>query len=192
MRIPGVDLRDLCTHEDARGSLTEVFRETWVENQFVQWNHVRSAGGVLRGVHGHYRHSDYLILLHGSALIGLKDLRRDSEAYGAAALISLTADKQQSLTIPPGVAHGFYFCEPSVMIYAVTHYWAHDDELGCRWDDPGLGIRWPFSTADISDRDAALPGLPEFSAELQERIMAAEKSQCGNSKESAEHAGQRA
>src|ERR1035438_1886721 len=113
MTIPGVNLRDLCSQADERGSLTEVFREAWVESPFVQWNHVRSAQGVLRGVHGHYRHGDYLVLLHGSALIGLKDLRPDSASYGASGMVPLRSDKLQSLTIPPGVAHGFYFPEPS-------------------------------------------------------------------------------
>ena len=34
--------------------------------------------------------------------------------------------------------------------------------LGCAWDDPGLGIRWPSRHARLSPRDAALPSLAEL------------------------------
>jgi dTDP-4-dehydrorhamnose 3,5-epimerase len=172
MAISGVDLTDLCRNQDGRGSVTEIFREAWVGERFVQWNHVRSEQGVLRGIRGHFRHSDYLVLLDGSALIGLKDLRPSSESYGHTMVIPLQSEKPQALTIPVGVAHGFYFSEASVLVYAVTHYWDADDELGCRWDDPELGIAWPFASARTSARDAALPNLSVFAAQLQQKLTA--------------------
>jgi dTDP-4-dehydrorhamnose 3,5-epimerase len=175
MTISGVDLSELRTHHDERGSVTEIFREEWLDGRFVQWNHVRSDSGVLRGVHGHTLHSDYLVLLAGSALIGLKDLRPDSPTYGHSEIVPLRGDQQQSLKIPAGVAHGFYFPQPSVLVYAVTHYWNPEDELGCRWDDPELGIAWPFQSARVSARDAALPGFRAFAAELQEKMALRDK-----------------
>jgi dTDP-4-dehydrorhamnose 3,5-epimerase len=170
MAIDGVKLIDLCAHADDRGSLTEIYREQWFGERAVQLNYVRSAAGVLRGVHGHFLHQDYLVLLAGSASVGLKDMRPDSPTLGEAALIELRADRLQTLSVPNGVAHGFYFSEPSTLVYAVTHYWDQDDELGCRWDDPGLGITWPCTSPQISSRDAALPGYPVFAAQLQDRL----------------------
>ena len=173
MEIPGVELRALQTHGDERGSVTELFRQGWADGSYVQWNYVRSAEGVLRGVHGHFRHADYLAILEGTAFIGLKDLRQDSPALGNTALIEMTGEKLQTLTIPAGVAHGFYFARPSTLVYAVTHYWDTADELGCRWDDPELGIPWPVQSVRLSRRDEALPSFRVFSQQLQERMAEA-------------------
>jgi len=170
MQIAGVELRTLLTHGDERGSVTEVFRQSWLADSYIQWNYVRSTAGILRGVHGHFRHSDYLMVLEGSALIGLKDVRQGSAGEGCTALVELRGEKLQTLTIPAGVAHGFYFPQPSALIYAVTHYWDTADELGCRWDDPELGIPWPVESAQLSPRDAVLPSFSMFAKELQERM----------------------
>jgi dTDP-4-dehydrorhamnose 3,5-epimerase len=121
-------------------------------------------------MHGHFRHQDYVLLLTGSMAVGLKDIRPGSLTLGQAMLVELHSDRPQTLNIPAGVAHGFYFSAPSTMVYAVTRYWDHDDELGCRWDDPALGIEWPCTSARISPRDEALPSFPVFAAQLQERL----------------------
>jgi dTDP-4-dehydrorhamnose 3,5-epimerase len=177
MNILGVDLRPLQTHGDDRGSVTEVFRQGWRDEPYVQWNYVRSTAGILRGVHGHFRHNDYLVLLEGAALIGLRDLREGSPTEGRVEMVEMSGDNLQTLSIPPGVAHGFYFSRPSTLIYAVTHYWDTSDELGCRWDDPALGIPWPVETAQISPRDSALPGFAVFVKQMQEKMALAEAPQ---------------
>lgn len=159
----GVSLRSLETHHDERGSLTELFRTSWeIGVAVVQWNYVVSEGAVLRGVHVHIKHGDYLILLSGHATIGLRDLRHDSTTEGLTALIEMHGNDLQALTIPPGVAHGFYFHEPSTHIYAVSEFWDSQDELGCHWADPALEIDWPNAAPAISARDAALPSLREL------------------------------
>src|SRR5262249_50281289 len=106
----GVALRPLTMHPDDPGIFPEGFRELWdTGGAPVQWNFVRSEAEVLRGVHVHHVHSDYLIILHGRASIGLRDLRRGSPTEGAVALVEMRGDDLKGLTIPPGVAHGFYF-----------------------------------------------------------------------------------
>lgn len=156
----GVKLLPLETHHDKRGSLTELFRTSWVTGlDVVQWNYVASARDVLRGVHLHIKHEDYLILLSGHATIGLRDLRPESTTHGITAMIEMNGTHPRALTIPPGVAHGFYFHEPSIHIYGVSEFWDERDELGCHWADPELEIRWPHPSPIISARDAALPSL---------------------------------
>ncbi len=147
-------------HHDRRGCFTEVFRQHWdCPIQPVQWNVVRSVAKVLRGVHLHRRHGDYLLVVSGRALVGLADLRPHSPTRWTAGLVELHAAELTALEIPPGVAHGFYFAEPSLHLYAVSHYWDPADELGCRWDDPHLGIPWPAVTPLLSPRDEVLGSL---------------------------------
>jgi dTDP-4-dehydrorhamnose 3,5-epimerase len=173
LEIPDVNLIGFTSHRDQRGMLTELYRQSFdAMPPLVQWNLVRSEAGVLRGVHGHFRHWDYLIVIEGRATIGLKDLRVNSRACGASSMTELSGRNLQALIIPPGVAHGFYLQEASLHIYGVTSYWDKDDELGCRWDDPELEMDWPDPSPTISPRDAALPDFNEFRERLQHRLCA--------------------
>lgn len=166
----GVELRALEPNRDERGVFTELFREEWAAREpYVQWNAVRSRPGVLRGVHVHVTHHDYLTVVDGEMVLGLCDLRPDSPTHGLGAAITIAAGAPSAVAIPPGVAHGFHFAEPCVHVYAVSHYWDPADELGCRWDDPGLAIPWAIEQPLISPRDAALPSLGELRAELARR-----------------------
>lgn len=156
-------------HRDDRGVFTEVFRAEW-EDVFpaIQWNVVRTKAGVLRGVHVHLRHWDYLIVLDGQAFIGLHDLRPASPTAGLSALVELRGDALSGLVIPPGVAHGFYFPVPSMHMYAVSEYWDLADELGCHWQDPALCIPWPMDSAILSSRDANLPSLEALKQQMSQ------------------------
>jgi dTDP-4-dehydrorhamnose 3,5-epimerase len=170
----GVELHPLEPHGDARGVFTELFRASWdLEVVPVQWNAVRSEANVLRGLHAHARHWDYLTVVAGRATIGLYDLREDSPTVGLAATVDLTQEDPAAIVIPPGVAHGFYLHEPSIHVYAVSHEWDPADELGCRWDDPGLGIPWPCSDPLLSERDRELGALSELRSAVRATFAAA-------------------
>jgi dTDP-4-dehydrorhamnose 3,5-epimerase len=156
----GLLLRPLEPHSDDRGTFIELFRGEWeTAVEPIQWNAVHSEARVLRGVHVHPRHDDYLTVVRGRAIVGLRDLRDDSGTAGATACVELSGDQPAAITIPHGVAHGFYFAEASTHVYAVSRYWDLTDELGCRWDDPALEIPWPQDGAHISPRDEELPSL---------------------------------
>jgi dTDP-4-dehydrorhamnose 3,5-epimerase len=155
-------------HTDHRGVFTEVFRSEWgLPIDPVQWNLVHSEAGVLRGLHVHPRHDDFLVLVRGRASIGLRDLRQGSPTCGLAAVVDLEGDAMAGIFIPHGVAHGFYFHHPSTHLYAVSHYWDRADEKGCLWSDPALEIPWPMSSAKVSERDANAQSLSDLVAELE-------------------------
>jgi dTDP-4-dehydrorhamnose 3,5-epimerase len=52
-------------------------------------------------------------------------------------------------------------------VYAVDHYWNLADELGCRWDDPELGLAWPTTDPLLSPRDAAAPSYAEMARDFR-------------------------
>ncbi|MGH3134478.1 MAG: dTDP-4-dehydrorhamnose 3,5-epimerase family protein [Gaiellaceae bacterium] len=172
----GVELLQLEPHADSRGVFTELFRDSWgLQVAPVQWNAVRSEWNVLRGVHAHWRHADYLTVAVGRASIGLHDLREGSPTVGLGAIVQLAADEPAGLAIPPGVAHGFYFHEPSLHVYAVSHEWDPADELGCRWDDPELDLAWPCSEPLLSDRDRELGPLSRLRDAWRAALAAASR-----------------
>jgi dTDP-4-dehydrorhamnose 3,5-epimerase len=163
--IVGVELLSLPVEHDDRGSLAEVCRNSWVEPEHpIQWNAVRNRPGALRGMHWHNRHADYLAAVFGRVLVAAVDLRVASPTERAVMLVELDANEPSGLLIPPGVGHGFYAREESVLMYGVSAYWDPADELGVRWDDPTLGIPWPLDSgglAIVSERDAAFPQLAD-------------------------------
>jgi dTDP-4-dehydrorhamnose 3,5-epimerase len=166
----GVSLTELTSHQDDRGAFTELFRASWnLDVAPAQWNAVRSHANVLRGVHAHWRHSDYLTVVAGRATIGLHDLRDGAPTEGLGTTVELSGHSPAALVIPTGVAHGFYFHEPSLHVYAVSHEWDPADELGCRWDDRELGIAWPCDDPLLSDRDQRLETL----SQLRDAVRAA-------------------
>lgn len=167
---PGVTLIDLIPHRDDRGQFTEIFREEWrPATRCVQWNVVHSEPQVLRGLHAHLVHEDYLTVISGEALIVLKDLRRESPTFGLVSYVPLSGREPRVICIPTRVGHGFYFPVASIHVYSVTAYWNKADELGCRFDDEKLGIEWPNPEPRISDRDRDLPGYDALLRELDTR-----------------------
>ena len=57
--------------------------------------------------------------------------------------------------IPPGFAHGFaVISETALFHYKCTEPYAPQNELGFRWDDPDVGIKWPVAAPTLSKRDA--------------------------------------
>ncbi len=155
--IPFVeDFLTLQTHADERGALTEIYREDWDGlPPLRQWNFVRNAANVMRGMHVHPVHADYLVILEGELLLALHDIRPASPTRGARGVVRLTGDTLTSALIQPGVVHGFYIPYGNVMVYGLTQGWDLNDEIVCRWDDPDLGLQWPAITDPLmSDRDA--------------------------------------
>jgi dTDP-4-dehydrorhamnose 3,5-epimerase len=158
----------LTPHADDRGVFTELYRLEWETGVTpIQWNAVSSEAGVLRGVHVHLRHDDYLTVPVGRASVGLRDLRRGSPTEGMATVVELGGDRPGALVIPHGVAHGFYFHERSLHVYAVTEYWDPSDELSCHWADPDLRIPWPVQSARLSQRDAQSQSLRDLLDQLE-------------------------
>lgn len=131
-----------------------------------QWNAVVSEANTLRGVHVHARHRDYLVVVQGRLTAGLHDLRPDSPTYRQSALVDLSGEHVSALLIPTRVAHGFYVHEPSLYLYGMDAYFDPADELGCRWDDPALGLAWPCEDPVLSERDRAAASLAALEARL--------------------------
>lgn len=165
----GVRWRPLPSIPDERGAFAEIYRGEWTGGApALQWNFIRSRSGVMRGVRVHRRHDDHLVVLDGFLLVGLRDLRRGSSTFGRTALVELRGSSLSLLEIPAGVAHGLYVAEASLFVIGVTRYHDPSDDIPCRWDDPALGIPWPFSTALVSPSDAAGLSFAEVS-ELVDR-----------------------
>ena len=141
----------------------EMFRTEWCKlPPPVQWNWLLSEAGVVRGVHVHPLHDDYVVVASGTMHLGLRDLRRESQTEGVATVVALQVDNPIAVTIPHGVAHGFCYVERSLVLVGVNRPYDPQDELGCHWQDPALEISWPIHKAMLSPRDASAGPLTDL------------------------------
>jgi len=170
--ILGVAVHALTPVADFRGSLSEIHRDEWLLGpRPVQWDFVISQANVLRGVHVHRRRWDYIVPLDGCGVMGLADLRREQRSFSRRMLIDLTSEAPTVVTIPPGVAHGIYAQSRLRYLYGLTVAWdGTDEDLGCRYDDPALGLKWPAANPVVLQRDL---DLPDFATLSQQYDLAA-------------------
>lgn len=159
---------------DHRGDFTELFRNVWFDTPPpIQWNLSRSGANVLRGVHVHARHWDYVIVLGGHMTLGLHDMRPDSATWRASAIVELSAGEPAVISIPPGVAHGFYFPVASLNLTGNSRYYDAPDHRRCRWDCAELGIDWPCAAPDLSPADEKAGDYAELEKEIVGALAAA-------------------
>lgn len=118
---------------------------------------------TLRGLHYQAEpHAETKIVrcTAGAAYDVIVDLRRKSPTFLRHLAVELTAENHLSLYVPHGFAHGFLTLQDATEIaYSISHPYHPDAARGVRWNDPTLGIRWPFTPEVISARDASLPDL---------------------------------
>jgi dTDP-4-dehydrorhamnose 3,5-epimerase len=153
---------------DERGFFFESFnardfaKATGLDVQFVQDNHSKSTHGVLRGLHYQIEQAQGKLVrvVQGEVFDVAVDMRRSSPTFGQWVGVQLSADNHSQLWIPPGFAHGFVVLSQSAeFLYKTTDYWAPVHERCLLWNDPAVGIEWPFEFApQLASKDAA--GLP--------------------------------
>ncbi len=177
-RISGPILIQPSVFGDERGFFVETYRGEWhastgipAEDRFVQDNHSRSSRGVVRGMHFHIGEGVAKLVrcARGSILDVVVDLRRGSPSYGEWESFELDDASMRILYIPVGFAHGFcVLSEVADVIYKQTAYYAPAVERGIAWNDPDVGVDWPFPTAElvVSARDSEAPLLRELEVEL--------------------------
>src|SRR3990167_3259009 len=161
----GVILKKLVCHQDSRGVFTELHRnEWWPDNQEIpiQWNFVTSHANVLRGMHVHIKHMDYLSCAQGKMIIYLCDLRKKSPNFRSIIEVTLSSAQMSVLIIPPLFAHAFYFKEAGCHVYGVSQYFSSDDELGCIYSDTDLNLALPTDNPILSERDKKAGSLRQL------------------------------
>jgi dTDP-4-dehydrorhamnose 3,5-epimerase len=169
-RLDGLVLLEPVVHGDDRGFLVETFseqawREAGVDVEFVQDNHSRSSGGILRGLHFQASPGQAKLVrcLRGRIWDVAVDLRRDSPTFGRWEGFELDDVRHRQLFIPKGFAHGFCVLGDIADVhYKLSTYYDPATESGFRWDDPDVGVEWPIDDPQVSERDANAPRLAEI------------------------------
>jgi len=169
--LDGVLILEPKVHGDERGFFLEswnerTFREaTGLSPVFVQDNHSRSSGGVLRGIHYQVVHPQGKLVrvVRGEVFDVAVDLRRSSPTFGRWTGVVLSEQNHRQLWIPSGFGHGFLvLSEVADFLYKTTEFWMGEHDRSLRWNDPAIGIEWPIKgTPSLAAKDRAAPLLSE-------------------------------
>ena len=172
--LPGVFVIEPVLFGDKRGFFLETFRanvfeEHGIPTQFVQDNHSRSSGGVLRGLHYQMiQPQGKLVRAATGAVFDVAvDVRQGSPNFGQWYGTELSEDNMKMMYVPPGFAHGFVvLSETADFIYKCTDYYHPETEQGIDWDEPDIGIDWPISDVMLSEKDKLNPRLKDQNPDL--------------------------
>lgn len=161
--IPDVLIIEPKVFGDDRGFFFESFNEkswqalTGIDLRFVQHNHSRSAGGVLRGLHYQIQNPQGKLVrvVAGEVFDVAVDLRKSSPTFGQWFGALLSAENKRQMWVPAGFAHGFCVTSDfAEFLYLTTDYWAPEHERCIAWNDPDLNISWPLTnTPNVSAKD---------------------------------------
>lgn len=148
---------------------SEKYRRAGIAENFVQDNHSRSVGPILRGLHAQAKRPQGKLIrcVEGEIFDVAVDIRRGSPTFRRWIGARLSAENHHQLWVPAGFAHGFCVtASPAQVEYKCTELYDADDELVIRWDDPEIGIHWPVAAPVLSDKDANAPTLSELTNRL--------------------------
>lgn len=151
---------------DTRGAFTRLYCQSELSeflsiHSISQVNHsITKKRGTVRGLHFQYRpYSEikFVRCLRGRAFDVAVDLRINSPTFLQWHSVELSATDSNMIVIPEGFAHGFQSLENDTeLLYLHTNTYHKPSEGGLNYKDPKLGIRWPLSVTEISERDINL------------------------------------
>ena len=172
-RLAGPLLLQPIVHGDQRGFFLETYRRSvladlGIEDEFVQDNHSRSRGGVVRGMHFQGGMAKLIRCARGAIYDVVVDVRRGSPTFGEWEGFELDDATHRQIYCPDGFAHGFcVLSEVADVVYMTSAYYDPAREGGFAYDDPAVGIEWPAGIElSVSERDSRAPALAEIADEL--------------------------
>ena len=156
--------------QDDRGFFAEVFRADMFEalglpSRFVQDNHSGSVRGVLRGLHFQWDPpmGKLMRVTRGTAFLVAVDIRKGSPTVGKWFGTEVSAENRRQIWAPAGFARGFCTLSDFAEVqYKCTGIYNNKCESAIRWDDPDIGIDWPITDVQLSEKDRKAQTLNQW------------------------------
>ena len=139
----------------------EVFEQNGITHDLKEIFYTISHKGVIRAIHFQRvkQQAKLVRCISGKVFDVIIDLRKDSPTFMKWQGFYLTGDNMVELLVPKGFGHGYLVIEDSIVSYkcAEKFYGEYDD--GIRYDDPDLGIIWPYD--EIGGKDKVINSLKD-------------------------------
>lgn len=149
----------------------EMFEQNGIEYNLAETFYTYSHKGVIRAIHFQRVHQQPKLMrcIHGHVFHVIVDLRKDSPTFKQWMSFDLSGDTFTEILVPAGFGNGYLVLEDdTIMSYkcAEKFYGEYDD--GIMWNDPDIGIQWPFDKIGgedkviLADKDKKLQTFKEF------------------------------
>ena len=153
------------SYKDNRGYFKEILREKNLNKRFPFLVMSFSKKNVVRGLHIQTKNPQgkYISVIKGKIFDVVVDLRKNSKTYGKVLTTIISEKNSKSIYIPPGFAHGFCaLSKENYIIYNCTKYREKNYEVGIKYNDRDLNIKWPIKNPIISKKDNNNLSLKDF------------------------------
>ena len=150
---------------DSRGYFQELVMEKNIKKKFPFHVMSFSKKNIIRGLHIQSKNPQgkFITVIKGKIFDVAVDLRKNSKTYGKYYSKILSEKNSLSIYIPPGFAHGFCTLEKeNFIIYSCTQYRNAKSEIGIKYNDKDLNIKWPIRKPILSTKDKKNYSLKEF------------------------------
>ena len=150
---------------DSRGYFKELIVEKNIKVKFPFHVMSFSKRNVIRGLHIQTKNPQgkFITVIKGKIFDVAVDLRKNSKTYGKYYSKILSEKNSLSVYIPPGFAHGFCTLDKeNFIIYSCTQYRNTKSEIGIKYKDQDLNIKWPIKKPILSIKDKKNYSLKEF------------------------------
>jgi dTDP-4-dehydrorhamnose 3,5-epimerase len=101
----------------------------------------------------------------GSAFLVAVDIRKGSPTLGKWVGVVASDENRRQVWAPAGFARGFcVLSEVAEIQYRCTGIYNNQAESGILWNDPEIGIEWPLTDVQLSDKDQKAGTLAQWLA----------------------------
>jgi dTDP-4-dehydrorhamnose 3,5-epimerase len=179
-KLKGAFIIDLERREDQRGFFARAFCQIEFQSRglkptIAQANIASTRKkGTLRGLHFQYppaAESKLVRCTRGAVLDIIVDLRPESATYLQHVSVELNEDNQRALYVPERFAHSYLTLRDDTdTSYHVGEFYTPEAEGGLLYNDPRLGLEWPISITNISEKDQNFPLLDQIENELKQKM----------------------
>jgi dTDP-4-dehydrorhamnose 3,5-epimerase len=99
----------------------------------------------------------------GTAFVVAVDIRKGSPTLGQWFGREISVQNRLQVWAPAGFARGFCVLSDYAEVqYKCTAIYSPATESGILWSDPAVGIEWPLSDPQLSDKDASAQTLAQW------------------------------
>lgn len=148
----------------------EIFQNNGIHYDLAEVFYTISHRGVIRAMHFQRvkQQAKLVRCISGKVYDVIIDLRKDSPTFLKWKGFYLTGENMVELLVPEGFGHGYLVIEDSIVSYKCSEKFYGEYDSGIRYDDPDLGIKWPFEEIGGKDKvinsvkDDKLPSFKEF------------------------------
>ncbi len=145
--------------DDIRGGFIkdyskEVFEQNGITHDLKEVFYTISHKGVIRALHfQNVKQQPKLVrCVSGKVYDVIMDLRKDSPTFGKWQGFYLSGENMDELLVPAGFGHGYLVLEDSIVSYKCSEKFYGEYDSGIKYDDPDLGIEWPYDLIGGKDK----------------------------------------